>query len=669
MATPVEVPKLGNSVEECIIGRWVKRVGDALAAGDVVVEIETDKTTFEVTAPVGGKLLATFFEEGAVVPVFTNFFVVGDAGEDADAFRPQAAGAVATATAGAVVPAPAAVSGAVVPAAVAAIGTVARRGDAGEDADASRAAPTATAVAAGPAAVAAGPAAAAVGTAAHVGDTGGNADASRAAPAAAAVAAVSTVAHRGDAGGNAEASRAAPTVAAGLVAASVSTAARRGDAGGNAEASRAAPTVAAGLVAATVSTAARRGDAGGNAEASRAAPTTAAGPVGPVAATPGSTAAHVGDTGGNADASRAAPTVAAGLVATTVSTAARRGDTGGNAEASRAATAVGTAARTGDAGGNAEASRAAPTAAAVAAGPVAATVSTAARRGDAGGNAEASRAATTVSTAARMSPRARRFAEVHDFHPAAAIGSGPSGRILEEDLRKLFEARPKSAPRSRLRETIARRMRESLATTAQYTMNASADAAGLLMLRARIKASVGAADININHLVTFCTIRALREVPSLNAEFIEGRIQEHDAVHLGFACDTPKGLMVPVVRDAQALSLADLAARMKDLTARAVAGTIAVDDLAGGTFTMSNLGNLGIEWFTPLLNPPQVAILGVNAIQLKPVRKDGRVEFIDAIGFSLTCDHQAIDGAPGARFLQVLRAKIEGVEAECQNRF
>ena len=510
MATPVEVPKLGNSVEECIIGRWVKRVGDALAAGDVVVEIETDKTTFEVTAPVGGKLLATFFEEGAVVPVFTNFFVVGDAGEDADAFRPQAAGAVATATAGAVVPAPAAVSGAVVPAAVAAIGTVARRGDAGEDADASRAAPTATAVAAGPAAVAAGPAAAAVGT-----------------------------------------------------------------------------------------------------------------------------AAHVGDTGGNADASRAAPTVAAGLVATTVSTAARRGDTGGNAEASRAATAVGTAART----------------------------------GDAGGNAEASRAATTVSTAARMSPRARRFAEVHDFHPAAAIGSGPSGRILEEDLRKLFEARPKSAPRSRLRETIARRMRESLATTAQYTMNASADAAGLLMLRARIKASVGAADININHLVTFCTIRALREVPSLNAEFIEGRIQEHDAVHLGFACDTPKGLMVPVVRDAQALSLADLAARMKDLTARAVAGTIAVDDLAGGTFTMSNLGNLGIEWFTPLLNPPQVAILGVNAIQLKPVRKDGRVEFIDAIGFSLTCDHQAIDGAPGARFLQVLRAKIEGVEAECQNRF
>src|ERR1019366_3364682 len=99
MATPVEVPKLGNSVEECIIGRWLKRPGDAVAAGDVVAEIETDKTTFEVTAPVGGKLLATFFEEGAVVPVFTNFFVVGDPGENADAFRPQATGPAVAATA------------------------------------------------------------------------------------------------------------------------------------------------------------------------------------------------------------------------------------------------------------------------------------------------------------------------------------------------------------------------------------------------------------------------------------------------------------------------------------------------------------------------------------------------------------------------------------------
>jgi pyruvate dehydrogenase E2 component (dihydrolipoamide acetyltransferase) len=401
MATPVEVPKLGNSVEECIVGRWMKHPGDTVKAGDVVAEIETDKTTFEVTAPVGGKLLAAFFEEGAVVPVFTNFFVVGDAGENADAFRPKVAGA----------------------------------------------APAAVAVAATPA-------------------------------------------------------------------------------------------------------------------------------------------------------------------------------------------------------------------------PVARTA-----------------AAPAIGTPVRMSPRARRFAEVNHFHPAAVIGSGPGGRILEEDLRKLYEAQPrgvttqaaaqpvKPAPRSRLRETIARRMRESLATTAQYTLNASADAAGLLVMRARLKASPPSAYININHLVAYCTVRALGEVPSLNAELIDGKITEHAAVHLGFACDTPKGLLVPVVRDAHALSLPALAARMLEQTARATAGTIAADDLSGATFTVSNLGNLGIESFTPLLNPPQVAILGVDGIQLKAVRREGRVEFIDAIGFSLTCDHQAIDGAPGARFLQVLKAKIEGVEAECQNRF
>src|ERR1700759_2025668 len=111
-------------------------------------------------------------------------------------------------------------------------------------------------------------------------------------------------------------------------------------------------------------------------------------------------------------------------------------------------------------------------------------------------------------------------------------------------------------------------------------------------------------------------------------------MREDADVHLGFACDTPKGLLVPVVRNAHTLSLPALAARMKDLTARATAGTIPADDLTGATFTISNLGNLGIESFTPLLNPPQVAILGVNAIQLKAVRKEGRVEFIDSIGFS-----------------------------------
>ena len=208
-------------------------------------------------------------------------------------------------------------------------------------------------------------------------------------------------------------------------------------------------------------------------------------------------------------------------------------------------------------------------------------------------------------------------------------------------------------------------MRESLTSTAQYTLTTSANAGGLLLVRAKVKASKGVADININDLVTFCTIRALLEVPDLNAEFIDGKIYRHAEVHIGFACDTPRGLMVPVVRDAHKLTAGELSLKVKELTGQAVKGAISVDDLSGATFTVSNLGGLGIESFTPLLNPPQVAILGVNAIQLKPVRRDGRIEFIDAIGLSLTLDHQVIDGAPGARFLKVVREKIENVESLC----
>jgi pyruvate dehydrogenase E2 component (dihydrolipoamide acetyltransferase) len=218
---------------------------------------------------------------------------------------------------------------------------------------------------------------------------------------------------------------------------------------------------------------------------------------------------------------------------------------------------------------------------------------------------------------------------------------------------------------SNIRERIARRMRESLATTAQYTLSASADAGGLLTLRARIKASTGVPDININDLVTFCTIRALEQIPDLNAEFIDGKIHKHQEIHIGFAVDTPRGLMVPVVRNAHKLTAAELTVNMKELTAQTVKGAVSPDSLSGATFTISNLGGLGIETFTPVLNPPQVAILGVGAIQLKAVRRQGRVEFIDAISLSLTCDHQVIDGAPGARFLQVVREKIENVESLC----
>jgi len=268
-----------------------------------------------------------------------------------------------------------------------------------------------------------------------------------------------------------------------------------------------------------------------------------------------------------------------------------------------------------------------------------------------------------------LSPRARRFAEENQFTPGTIAGSGPGGRVLEADVRQAYAAAPAPVPSSErvssVRETIARRMRESLSTTAQYTMHASAGAAGLLSLRARFKASPGLGSITIGDMVMFCVAKALVEAPALNAELIGSAIRRHTEINLGFACDTDRGLYVPVVKGCQSLTIAQLSARAGQLAEQAVQGSISADDLKGATFTVSNLGNLGIESFTPILNPPQVAILGVGAIQLKPVRIPGGMAFTDSIGLSLTCDHQAIDGAPGARFLQVVARKIEQVESLC----
>lgn len=421
MAVSVEMPKLGNTVEECLISRWLKKKGDSVAVDEPVVEIETDKTNFEVTAPVAGTLLESFYDEGAIVPVFSTLFVIGEPGESTESFRP---------------------------------------------------------------------------------------------------------------GPNVNLVSSAPCEPA----------------SGRSETGTAKPSVVA----------------------------------------------------INQDTS-SQPTFP-------------------------------------------------------------------------------------------LSPRARRFAADHNFHPEGVRGTGPGGRVLEDDLRTHYHASSRLSGAdinesdrsvaavgqdvpplsgeietriSSIREKIARRMRESLCNTAQYTLNSSAYAGGLLLLRARLKASVGAPDVNINDMVMYCTVKALLDMPELNAQFIDGRICTGQEVHLGFACDTPRGLLVPVVRNAQALALAALAQRVKELSKQAVEGKIAVDDLSGATFTVSNLGNLGIESFTPLLNPPQVAILGVGAIQLKPVRRNGMVEFIDSIGLSLTVDHQIIDGAPGARFLKVVRKKIEAVEQLC----
>jgi len=253
---------------------------------------------------------------------------------------------------------------------------------------------------------------------------------------------------------------------------------------------------------------------------------------------------------------------------------------------------------------------------------------------------------------------------------APTVGTGIGGRVTAEDVRQYqpattrgpaedlsFPGPAEEKPVTGVRKIIAERMYNSLQSTAQLTLDSSADARAVMNYRKKIKQSaeeLNLQNITINDLVLFSTIKSLQRFPDMNAHFEGDKIVEFENIHLGFAVDTPRGLMVPVIRFANRLSLKGLANETSRLGEACQDGNINPDELQGATFTVTNLGALGIENFTPVLNPPQVGILGVNNIQPKPVMQGDDVEFIPHIGFSLTFDHQAVDGAPAARFLQAV---------------
>jgi pyruvate dehydrogenase E2 component (dihydrolipoamide acetyltransferase) len=287
-----------------------------------------------------------------------------------------------------------------------------------------------------------------------------------------------------------------------------------------------------------------------------------------------------------------------------------------------------------------------------------------------------------------ISPRARRAAQRLQVDYQRVAGSGPRGRVVERDVLAAADSLrtapvapgPSAAgtveriPVAGIRKLIAERMHASLRDTAQLTLNAFADAENLVALRAAIKANVdrlGAARadlaaITVNDLLLYAVSRTLPQFPGLNAtaggDDTGEWIDRHAAVNLGFAVDTEAGLMVPVLPDAARLGLLELSRRAASLTAAARDRKISPDQLQGGTFTVSNLGVFGIESFTPVLNVPQVAILGVGAIALKPVLLDGDVVHRRHIALSLTIDHRLVDGAPAARFLQALAESIASID-------
>jgi pyruvate dehydrogenase E2 component (dihydrolipoamide acetyltransferase) len=190
-------------------------------------------------------------------------------------------------------------------------------------------------------------------------------------------------------------------------------------------------------------------------------------------------------------------------------------------------------------------------------------------------------------------------------------------------------------------------------------------------LRARMKASpeeLGLSKVTINDLILFAVSRVLPKYPFMNAHKTGGAVKTFERVHLGLAVDTPRGLMVPVIRNADLLSLEQISAEAKRLAAACQGGSIKPEELSGSTFTVTNLGSLGIESFTPVINAPEVAILGVCGIEPKPVLDDDSdpeaagVAFVPHIGFSLTIDHSIVDGAPAARFLKAFREAVADID-------
>ena len=277
---------------------------------------------------------------------------------------------------------------------------------------------------------------------------------------------------------------------------------------------------------------------------------------------------------------------------------------------------------------------------------------------------------------APVSPRAAKLAKAAGVDASLAVGTGPDGRIIERDVQKLIaEGVPATTKAavcdvpayedvkfSGIRRAISKSMTTSLSTMAQLTHTTSFDATNILAYRKMLKAAGDEyAGITLGDIILYAVSRTLLNHPDLNANMLDDnsiRLFKH--VNLGVAVDTPRGLMVPTIFGADQMSLLEISKAVKELAAECREGNINPDKLSGGSFTVSNLGNLGVESFTPVINPPQTGILGVCGT-VDRVRKaaDGSIAIYPAMGLSLTYDHRAVDGTPAAKFQKELCSNLE----------
>ena len=265
------------------------------------------------------------------------------------------------------------------------------------------------------------------------------------------------------------------------------------------------------------------------------------------------------------------------------------------------------------------------------------------------------------------SPRARRAAKEHRVDLAKLAPTGNGGRIRERDVlaaaTSISTSGMKQVPLTPMRRTIAARLMHSRQTTVPVTITARCDATALLAFRQQLKSLSSLlqhSSPTINDILVKLTAAALRQHPMLAATWAEDHLLIPESIHLGIAVDTEAALLVPVIRDVGTSTLTQIAVQSQKLIAAARSGQLAAADMQGACFTLSNLGSLGVEAFTPVINPPESAILGIGAIVREAVPlDDGNFTARDRLTLSLTFDHRVNDGAAAARFLQTVRHLIE----------
>jgi pyruvate dehydrogenase E2 component (dihydrolipoamide acetyltransferase) len=282
--------------------------------------------------------------------------------------------------------------------------------------------------------------------------------------------------------------------------------------------------------------------------------------------------------------------------------------------------------------------------------------------------------AIVAGTRVFSSPLARRLAREAGLEVQALDGSGPGGRIIRRDVEQAIEARGTAAqpapsapaqtglyedvPHSRMRRAIAIRLTESTRDAPHFFLNGSARVDRLLKLRSRLN-EAGAVKISVNDLVVLAAARTHVLVPAMNVTWLPDAVRSWSTVDIAVAVATERGLLTPVLRGVDRLTLSAVAAATQDLVGRARSGRLREDELAGGTLTVTNLGVFGTESFSAIINPPQSAILAVGAARQEPVVHKGRLAVATVMHLTLSVDHRPIDGAVAAQWMAAFRELVE----------